>query len=74
MGCDGVWEKNNNEQAVEWVQEKLKGKSFKDADLKQITKEYLHYNIAPDVKSSEGVGCDNMTTILITFDKSKMPK
>ena len=34
------------------MQDKLKGQSYKDVDLKEITKEYLHYNIAPDVQSS----------------------
>lgn len=54
------------------MQDKLKGKSYKDVDLKEITKEYLHFNIAPDVQSSEGVGCDNMTVVLILFDKTKL--
>jgi hypothetical protein len=34
------------------VHEQLKGKNFKDVDLKEITKQYLYYNIAPDVQSS----------------------
>jgi hypothetical protein len=39
------------------MQDKLKGKSYKDVDLKEITKEYLHFNIAPDVQSSGKYFC-----------------
>lgn len=52
IGCDGVWEKQNNDQAVQWFHDRLKGKNYAEVDLKEITKEYLHYNIAPDVQSS----------------------
>lgn len=52
MGCDGIWEKHSNEEAVEWIHDKIGNKAFKDIDIKQITQEYLHYNIAPDVQSS----------------------
>jgi len=43
-----------------------------ELDCQQIVDDLLHDNIAPDVQSSEGVGCDNMTCILIVFDKNKL--
>lgn len=52
MGCDGIWEKNSNEQAVQWMNERVRGKPIDKLDLNAITRDYLHYNLAPDVQSS----------------------
>lgn len=49
MGCDGIWEKHNNEEAVQWVHDKIGNKKLNELDLKQITEDYLHFNIAVDV-------------------------
>ena len=74
MGCDGIWEKKSNEEAVEWVYEQInnqrkeKGTSSK-LDLEKIVSDLLNENLAADVASSGGVGCDNMTCILIVFNK-----
>ena len=54
MGCDGIWEKKSNEEAVSWVYEKIKeyqGKG-KEPDIKQIVADLLHDNLAQDVTSS----------------------
>jgi len=59
MGCDGIWEKQSNEEAVKWVYEQIeKQKAEKgitnnmDVDIKQITEDLLLNNIATDVQSS----------------------
>jgi len=56
MGCDGIWEKQSNEEAVAWVyaqinkQKEASGKTtLTDLDIKQITGDLLLNNIAPDV-------------------------
>ena len=68
MGCDGIWEKKSNEEMVDWVYQEFE-KSKKDKiDLKEIVSNLLLDTIAEDVASSGGVGCDNMTCILIKFD------
>jgi len=76
MGCDGIWEKKSNEEAVKWVYEALAKNGYNGdpskIDIKQIVADLLLENLAPDVTSSGGVGCDNMTCILILFDKSKL--
>ena len=70
MGCDGIWESKSNEEMVKWVYERLEQQK-KDGkeDLRAIVKELLHETCATDVTSSNGVGCDNMTCILIKFKK-----
>mgnify|MGYP001617783203 CR=1 FL=1 len=56
MGCDGIWEKQSNEQAVEWVYQEIKKqkeeKGFTnnhELDIKKITADLLLNNIATDV-------------------------
>ena len=70
MGCDGIWEKKSNEEMVEWIYkeiEKYKAAN-EEINLKKIVADLLLETIAEDVASSGGVGCDNMTCILIKFN------
>lgn len=70
MGCDGIWEKKSNEEMVAWVYHKLKEqKEAGEDDLKKIVHDLLHESLAEDVKEAQGIGCDNMTCVLIVFNK-----
>jgi len=61
LGCDGIWECLTNQQILEFLHEKLQeGKSPSKA-----VEELLDNILAPD--TSTGVGCDNMTCILVTL-------
>ena len=65
MGCDGIWERKSNEEMVEYVYEKLDaGKS-----LKETVEQLLLDTIAPSIAETQGIGCDNMTCVLIKFLK-----
>ena len=70
MGCDGIWEKKSNAEMVEWVYKEMeKQKQAEEPiNLKKIVANLLLETIAEDVASSGGVGCDNMTCILIKFN------
>lgn len=65
MGCDGIWEKRTNEEMVAYVYSKMKDKT----PLKQIISDLLLDTCATSVGEAQGVGCDNMTCILIDFRK-----
>lgn len=76
MGCDGIWEKKSNEEMVEWIYAEIKkqtdaGTAEDEVDLQKIVNDLLNDTVAPDVASSGGVGCDNMTCILIKFNKNR---
>jgi protein phosphatase 1G len=61
MGCDGIWECLTNQELVDKVKDyKKQGKTSS-----QIVEQLLDDLVAPD--TSNGVGCDNMTTLLINF-------
>lgn len=63
MGCDGVWETLSEKEIVDFIYAKLKEKT----PLKTIAEELLDKLIAPDTLN--GIGCDNMTMVLIVFNK-----
>jgi len=65
MGCDGIWETYSNQRMCDFVRERLNSK----LDDKRVVEELLDANLAPDTAS--GMGCDNMTCILIVFNKNK---
>ena len=83
MGCDGIWEKRSNEEAVEYVYEQLNkqkeklgmdaaDKNIDKINIKEIVENLLNDNLATDIASSQGVGCDNMTCIIILLKREKL--
>lgn len=65
LGCDGVWEIKNNQQVIDFCREKIKNNPETKPHL--ILEDLLDQILAPD--TSMGFGCDNMTSILVIFDK-----
>lgn len=61
IGCDGVWERIGSQDCVNIVQEKI-DKGF---GLGVVAEEILDRAISPKV--TNGLGCDNMTIIIVAF-------
>jgi len=61
LGCDGIWESLTNQEIVEFVGKALS----RNIPPSKIAEELLEKMIAPD--TSTGVGCDNMTCIIVTL-------
>jgi len=62
MGCDGIWETKSNEEMVEFVSAKIQEHK---SDLKKVVQDILENLISPDYTQTGGIGCDNMTCIVI---------
>lgn len=62
VGCDGIWERyvDNSQGMVDLIRKDV-GKK----DSKKLMEDLLDYLLAKDTR--EGLGCDNMSAILITL-------
>jgi len=61
LGCDGIWECMTNQEIVQFVAKKL----GETASVSTVCEDLMEKIIAPD--TSTGIGCDNMTCIIVTL-------
>jgi protein phosphatase 2C family protein 2/3 len=62
LACDGIWDCMNNQQVVDFVRYKL----CHQKTLEEICEELMDYCLA-DKGNMAGIGCDNMTVIIVAF-------
>jgi serine/threonine protein phosphatase PrpC len=67
MGCDGVYESKSSQEIVEFFYKEMASNGGK---ISPAIEKFLDENCSPDVMKTEGIGCDNMTCILIKFQHS----
>jgi len=65
LACDGVWDCMTNQECVDFVRERLPHCK----QISEVTEQLLDHCLASDPKEAHGIGCDNMTAIIVKFAK-----
>lgn len=63
VACDGIWDCLSSQQVVDFVRYKVsEGK-----ELSEIGEMMCDHCLAPDTSSGAGIGCDNMTVLIVAI-------
>ncbi|KAI8988470.1 phosphatase 2C-like domain-containing protein [Mycotypha africana] len=69
LACDGIWDCLTNQQVVDFVRHKL----CEHKSLGPICEELMDYCLA-ETANMTGIGCDNMTVIIVAFLRKRKPQ
>ncbi|TFK27738.1 PP2C-domain-containing protein [Coprinopsis marcescibilis] len=63
VACDGIWDCLSSQQVVDFVRAQVaEGK-----ELQEISEALCDHCLAPDTSSGAGIGCDNMTALIVAI-------
>ena len=63
LACDGIWDCMSSQECVSYVGNLLPQKKR----ISEVIENLFDKIVASDVASSGGIGCDNMTCIVVQF-------
>jgi protein phosphatase 1G len=74
LACDGIWDVMSNEQVCAFVKARIQ----QCMKLTDIAEELLDRCLSQDPKETQGLGCDNMTAVIVDLqpaqrDRNRLP-
>lgn len=72
LACDGLWDCMSSEEAIAWCHKNIYKNNFQKGkldtnDIKKGTEAIVDASCAEDIGASQGLGCDNITAVLVEF-------
>mmetsp|Transcript_5580 Transcript_5580/g.14187 ORF Transcript_5580/g.14187 Transcript_5580/m.14187 type:complete len:391 (-) Transcript_5580:117-1289(-) len=64
LACDGVWDVMSNQQAVDFIRKRLTA----SMSISDVAAELVDACLAADPKETRGIGCDNMTALIVQLN------
>ncbi|KAI9354454.1 phosphatase 2C-like domain-containing protein [Pilaira anomala] len=69
LACDGIWDCLNNQQVVDFIRYQL----CQHKSMGPICEELMDYCLAEKANMA-GIGCDNMTVVIVAFLRRRTPQ
>ncbi|KAI0269823.1 phosphatase 2C-like domain-containing protein [Gloeopeniophorella convolvens] len=67
LACDGIWDCLESQQVVDFIRREVaQGKP-----LEKICENIMEHCLAPDTHGAQGIGCDNMTILIVAILNGK---
>lgn len=74
LACDGIWDVKTSQEACDFMMLKLYKNNFSQkrtmVELETSMTQLLDDCCARDIASSQGLGCDNMTAIIVEINQN----
>jgi len=67
LACDGIWDCLNSQQVVDFIRREV----AQEKPLGQICENIMEHCLAPDTHGAQGIGCDNMTILIVAILNGK---
>mmetsp|Transcript_41045 Transcript_41045/g.94445 ORF Transcript_41045/g.94445 Transcript_41045/m.94445 type:complete len:391 (-) Transcript_41045:33-1205(-) len=81
LACDGIWDVMSSQEVISFVRDRMRAAGLlggaawngRSRPLSRVAEELLDHCIPMDLSTTNGLGGDNMTALIIAFDSTGAP-
>jgi serine/threonine protein phosphatase PrpC len=74
LACDGIWDVKTSQETIDFMMQKCYRGNFATRrtlpEMESAMTQLLDDCCARDIASSQGIGCDNMTAIIVEINQN----